>query len=148
MDWYIKAFQKLTNDDLYAILKLRMDIFVVEQECHYPELDNHDQEAIHYFLKDGHDIVANARILPKNTMSQEASIGRVAVAEKYRSRNYGRLIMQKAIDYISGQWNESVIKIEAQAHLKKFYADLGFRQVSEPYLDDGIPHVDMIWKRN
>ncbi|TFJ92332.1 GNAT family N-acetyltransferase [Lentibacillus salicampi] len=146
MDWYIKPFQNLTNDDLYALMKLRVEVFVVEQECAYPELDGYDQQAVHYFLKDDHDIAANVRILPGNTIFEEPSIGRVAVAEKFRGRGYGREIMQKAIDYISNQWHSSEIKIEAQEYLKGFYSELGFRQVSEPYLDDGIVHINMIWK--
>ncbi|WP_010529362.1 GNAT family N-acetyltransferase [Lentibacillus jeotgali] len=148
MDWYIKSFQELTNEDLYAILKLRVDIFVVEQECAYPELDDYDQQGIHYFLKDNNEIVSNVRILPRNTIFEEPSIGRVAVAESYRGRGYASEMMQKAVELVSHQWDESIIKIEAQEHLKYFYSELGFRQVSEPYLDDGIRHVDMIWKRN
>ncbi|HLS07450.1 GNAT family N-acetyltransferase [Lentibacillus sp.] len=148
MDWHIKTFHELTNDDLYALMKLRVDIFVVEQDCPYPELDGYDQQAVHYFSKIDHDIAANVRILPRNTKFAEPSIGRVAVAEKFRGHGYGREIMQKAIDYIANQWHEREIKIEAQEHLKQFYSELGFRQNSEPYLDDGIPHIDMIWKRN
>lgn|SRR5699024_2070898 len=102
MDWYIKSFQELANDELYALMKLRVDIFVVEQECVYPELDDNDQQATHYFLKDDSKIVANVRMLPGNTIFKEPSIGRVAVAEKYRGRGYASKIMQKAIDYIYG----------------------------------------------
>ncbi|SFE34364.1 ElaA protein [Lentibacillus persicus] len=148
MDWSIKSFQQLSNDNLYALLKLRVEIFVVEQECAYPELDGYDKQAIHYFLKNGDEIAANVRILPANTVFNEVSIGRVAVAKKYRGRDFGRQIMRKAIAYITDEWHETVIKIEAQEHLKKFYTDLGFRQVSESYLDDGIPHIDMLWKNS
>ncbi|GGJ90670.1 GNAT family acetyltransferase [Lentibacillus kapialis] len=147
MEWYIKPFQELTNEDLYAILKLRVDIFVVEQECPYPELDDYDQQAVHYFLKIGHDLVANVRMMPRNTTFEEPSIGRVAVAEKCRDRGYGCDIMQKAIEYICTQWHETEIKIAAQEHLKTFYSKFGFRQASESYLEDGIPHIDMIWKQ-
>lgn len=147
MDWYIKTFQELTNDELYNLMKLRVDIFVVEQECPYPELDNYDQQSIHYFLKIDGEMAANVRILPPNTKFAEASIGRVAVAEKYRGKGYGQQIMQKAIQYVAREWNETQIKIEAQEHLKKFYSALGFQQISESYLDDGIPHIDMMLER-
>lgn len=146
MEWHIKTFQDLTNDELYALMKLRVDVFVVEQECPYPELDNFDQQAIHYFLKTKNDTVANVRILPSNSKYQEASIGRVLVAKKFRGQGYAQEIMRKAIHYIVSEWNETRIKIQGQEYLNNFYSNLGFKQVSESYMDDGIPHIDMIWE--
>ncbi|GAA0431430.1 GNAT family N-acetyltransferase [Lentibacillus halophilus] len=147
MEWYVKTFNELSNDELYAILKLRMDIFVMEQNCMYSELDNYDQTSFHYFLKDGHEIVANVRILPAETKFPEASIGRVVVNPKYRGNGYGQQIMRKSIDYMTTVLAEPCIKIQGQKHLERFYTELGFRRTSESYLEDGIPHIDMVWVR-
>ncbi|RYG74305.1 GNAT family N-acetyltransferase [Lentibacillus lipolyticus] len=147
MGWYIKTFDELSNEELYAILKLRVDIFVVEQNCPYPELDDYDQTSIHYFLKDDHEIVANVRILPAGTKYPEASIGRVVVNPKYRGNGFGQEIMRKATDYTATVLAERRIKIQGQEYLERFYTELGFKQVSDSYLEDGIPHIDMIWER-
>lgn len=146
MNYEIKSFQELTNNELYQILKARVDVFVVEQKCPYPELDTFDQGAMHYYLKNGQDIVANVRILPGGTRYGEASIGRVLVTQGYRKQGYARAIMNNAIKYIQEEWNESRIKIQAQVYLEKFYQSLGFKRVSNEYLEDDIPHVDMIWE--
>ncbi|MFD1038320.1 GNAT family N-acetyltransferase [Virgibacillus byunsanensis] len=147
MEWYIKSFQELTNNDLYELMKARVDVFVVEQECPYPELDNYDQEAIHYFLKINNEMAAIVRILPADTKYQEVSIGRVMVKEKYRGNGYAQQIMKKAIEYVVNVWDESIIKLQAQEHLKDFYGSFGFKQISPSYMDDGIPHIDMVWKQ-
>ncbi|MFB4168071.1 GNAT family N-acetyltransferase [Virgibacillus sp. JSM 102003] len=146
MEWSIKTFDELTNDELYGLLKLRVDIFVVEQDCPYPELDNYDQLALHYFLKINGEFAANVRILPSNSKYEEVSIGRVSVAVKFRRQGYAQQIMQKAIEYIVNEWKEKRIKVQGQEYLKDFYSGLGFEQVSESYLEDGIPHIDMIWE--
>ncbi|GAB4075072.1 GNAT family N-acetyltransferase [Barrientosiimonas marina] len=147
MNWHVKSFQELTNDELFALMKLRVNIFVVEQACAYSELDDYDRQALHYFAEDDGDIVANVRLLPRDTAFKEPSIGRVVVAPEYRGGGYGRRIMQKAMHYIAGQWHEPVIKLSAQTHLKSFYGELDFRQLSDAYLDSGISHVDMIWEQ-
>lgn len=146
MDWFNKPFEKLTNDELYALLKLRVDVFVVEQDCPYPELDNYDQQAIHYFLKINEEFAAYVRILPSNSKYEEVSIGRVLVLKKFRRQGYAQQIMQKAIDYVMNEWKETRIKVQGQEYLKDFYSGFGFEQVSESYLEDGIPHIDMIWE--
>lgn len=148
MDWFNKPFEKLTNDELYALLKLRVDVFVVEQDCPYPELDNYDQQAIHYFLKINEEFAAYVRILPSNSKYEEVSIGRVLVLKKFRRQGYAQQIMQKAIDYVMNEWKETRIKVQGQEYLKDFYSGFGFEQVSESYLEDGIPHIDMIWEAN
>lgn len=145
MKWYINSFQDLSNESLYKILKARTDVFVVEQNCPYPELDNYDQASIHYYLKVNNEIAAYVRILPKGSKYREVSIGRVLVAKKYRGNGYARELMQKAIDYIFSDWGETEIKIQAQVYLEEFYTSLGFRKNSMSYLEDGIPHIDMIW---
>lgn len=145
MKWYINSFQDLSNESLYKILKARTDVFVVEQNCPYPELDNYDQASIHYYLKVNNEIAAYVRILPKGSKYREVSIGRVLVAKKYRGNGYARELMQKAIDYVVSDWGETEIKIQAQVYLEEFYTSLGFRKNSMSYLEDGIPHIDMIW---
>ncbi|GGB44168.1 acetyltransferase [Lentibacillus populi] len=145
MHWYKKAFQEIPAIELYQIIKARVDVFVVEQNCPYEELDNCDQKAIHYFLKINNEIAAYVRILPKGIKFPEVSIGRVLVTQKYRGKGYAKAVMQKAIDFISEEWQETTIKIQAQTYLHKFYASFGFKQVSEVYLEDDIPHIDMIW---
>lgn len=147
MKWYIKTFNELTNEELYQILQARTDIFVVEQNCPYPELDNFDQVSIHYFLKINSDIAAYVRILPSNSKYKEVSIGRVLVVKQFRGSGYAQAIMQKAVDYIVNELNEKRIKMQAQVYLKKFYSSFGFSQQSASYLEDNIPHIDMIWER-
>lgn len=146
MEWHIKTYQQLTKDELYELLKARVDVFVVEQECPYPELDNYDQESIHLFLKENGEVAANVRILPKNSKYPEVSIGRVMVVKEFRGNNFAREIMEKAISFVVEEWKENTIKIQGQLYLKKFYSSLGFRQITESYLEDDIPHIDMIWE--
>lgn len=146
MNWNIKTFQELSNEILYQIMRERVDVFVVEQTCPYPELDNYDQAAIHYFLKINNEIAAYVRMLPSGSKYEEASIGRVMVMKEYRGHGYAGVLMQKAMDYISEEWGETKIKIQAQFYLKTFYTNLGFKQLSDSYLEDGIPHIDMVWE--
>ncbi|MFC4559946.1 GNAT family N-acetyltransferase [Virgibacillus kekensis] len=146
--WHIKTFQELSNEELYALMKIRVEVFVVEQECPYPELDDNDQQAIHYFYEENGRIVANVRILPSGSKYKEVSIGRVLVAKEFRGKGFAKEIMNRAIDFIVNEWNEKKIFLQGQEHLKKFYSDLGFTQISDAYMDDGIPHIDMILERN
>lgn len=146
MTYFIKKFNELTNEELYKILQARVDVFVVEQACPYPEIDGYDQKATHYFSRDGENIMAYVRLLPSGSRYSEASIGRVLVMEKYRGNGYAREIMRRAIAYVRHDWGASKIKLQAQVYLEKFYASLGFERVSEDYLEDNIPHVDMIWR--
>ncbi|ASN07146.1 GNAT family N-acetyltransferase [Virgibacillus necropolis] len=148
MNWNVKEFQALSNDELYSIMKARVDVFVVEQECAYEEIDNYDQAAIHYFLTIDNQIAAYVRILPSNTKYEEVSIGRVLVTRDFRANGYAKLLMKKAIQFVTDEWTENTIKIQAQNYLHKFYSALGFVQISDVYLDDNIPHIDMIWSKN
>lgn len=142
-----KPFAEIATAELYQIIKARIDVFVIEQECPYTELDNCDQQAVHLWLKDDREIAAYARLLPQQTTFPEASIGRVLVANNYRGRGYANEIMQQAIAHLTDEWEETVIKIQAQTYLQMFYASHGFEQISDAYLEDGIPHIDMIWKQ-
>lgn len=143
----IKSFEELTKLELYEILRLRAKIFVVEQECVYNDLDGRDQFGVHIIGRIGHDIVAYTRVLPENTRFKEISIGRVVVASEYRGKSLGRDIMQASIHYIYSDEKTKNIRISAQCYLEKFYSDLGFEVVSEEYLEDDIPHVEMLYKK-
>lgn len=144
MDWQIKTFEQLSNRQLYLILQARVDVFVVEQQCPYPELDNYDDQAIHLYMMDKDQLFAYARLLPAGSRYQEPSIGRVLVVKNHRGKGYAYQLMNKAIDYMISNWNENTIKIQAQTYLQSFYESFGFQQITEPYLEDDIPHIDMI----
>lgn len=139
-----KTFRELTLDELYALLRVRSEVFVVEQNCVYQDLDNDDQHSIHLWLTVGNEIVAMARVCPAETHMKEVSIGRVITTE--RGKGYGKEIMLRAIEAAVATYNAHLIAIEAQEYAKGFYEQVGFHQVSEPFMMDGIPHVKMIWK--
>ena len=140
---FIKKFDELSVEELYGILELRTDIFVVEQKCPYKEIDGKDRECIHLFYKEDDQMVAYLRILPKGLSYDSVSIGRVCVKEEYRTKKLGRKIMEEALDYVENVMKEYKITIGAQEYLKDFYASFDFSRVSETYLEDGIPHLDM-----
>lgn len=149
MNWQIKHFSELTTNELYDILKLRVDVFVVEQTCYYPELDDLDRnpDSLHVFTyKDG-ALAAYLRILPKETSYKEyPSIGRVVISESARGTGLGHELIKAGIDACEEHFNTSTIKISAQEHLVKFYQQHQFEVVTEGYLEDGIPHVGMLRK--
>ena len=142
----IKTYAELTKEELYQILQLRSEVFVVEQDCVYQDIDYKDQKAIHVlgFKKD--KIVAYTRVFKPGDYFNEASIGRVVVAENKRKFKYGYDIMEASIKAILEYYNETKIKISAQTYLKKFYNNLDFKQIGEEYLEDGIPHIAMLKK--
>ena len=146
MDWYIKKFEQLSLDELYDILKMRSEIFVVEQECVYLDVDGKDKNVFHLFLKENKKILAYCRILPRGIAYEEASIGRVIVNKNFRKEKLGETLMIKAISYLKDVLKEKEIKIQAQAYLRSFYKKFGFQEISEEYLEDGIPHIDMKMK--
>jgi len=140
----IKSFQELSTNELYHILHLRSEIFVVEQNCVYQDIDYKDQKAIHVLGYLNHVLIAYTRIFKPNDYFKMASIGRVLVKQNQRKSNYGYDIMKSSIDYINQDLNENEIKISAQVYLKRFYNNLGFKEIGEEYLEDGIPHTAMI----
>lgn len=141
MELYIKRFEELTIDELYAILKLRVDVFVVEQKCPCDEIDNRDQAAIHVYLKDADGIKAYVRILDRGVVSEHVTIGRVIAAQ--RGKGLGRRVMEEAIKAAQEIFGTDTIFLEAQVYAKGFYEKLGFKSVSEAFSMDGIPHVKM-----
>ncbi|MFW5787789.1 MAG: GNAT family N-acetyltransferase [Bacillota bacterium] len=146
MDWFLKYFDELTVNQIYEILKERVDVFVVEQDCPYHEIDGKDKKSYHLWAGSKDQINAYIRILPPGISYKEASIGRVLVKEEYRRKGLGKELMTRGIEYIEKQMNEDKIRISAQQYLYDFYTDLGFKQVSEMYLEDGIPHIEMLYE--
>jgi ElaA protein len=142
--WEIKPFEGLSVNELYDILQLRSRIFVVEQNCVYLDLDGKDKVALHLFGTFDGKIVAHARLFKSGISFDNASIGRVTVDPDYRDRKWGVELMKEAIAGILEHFGESQITIGAQLYLKKFYESLGFVQSSEMYLEDDIPHIEMI----
>lgn len=147
MQWQQKTFDQLTTLELYRILRLRSEVFVVEQQCIYQDIDNKDFSAVHLFLTENNEIVAYCRLLPQGVSAPEAAIGRIIVAPSHRGKNLSRLIMQQAMEIAINDWQQKRIYIQAQAHLTKFYHSLGFISSSDAYLEDGIPHFDMVWQQ-
>ncbi len=144
----MKSFEELTTNELFAILKERVNIFVVEQNCPYPEIDDHDKIAHHLFKEEHGEIIAYARILPQEATYREVAIGRVIVTKKQRGYGVGHELMERAMDFILNDMEESIVKLSSQDYIKHFYESFGFKPVSNVYLDDGIPHVDMLYKKS
>lgn len=143
-----KAFQELNVDELYDILSLRSDIFVLEQTCLYRDIDFKDQSALHCIASvDGSTIVAYTRIFsPEKVYPDHSAIGRVLVNKQYRSLGYGKRIMEYSINQCLKHFGKYPIKISAQTYLIDFYNDLGFQEHGNSYLEDDIPHINMIYK--
>ncbi|WP_343313334.1 GNAT family N-acetyltransferase [Brucella sp. BE17] len=137
------AFDDLTPRALYEILKLRVDVFVVEQKCPYPEIDGKDFNAFQLRILDGEELAASLRVLPPETEGKPAKIGRVVVHADYRGFKLGQQLMREAIAFAQEQFPGLAIELGGQSHLQKFYGSFGFVVISEEYLEDGIPHVDM-----
>ena len=141
MELIVKTFNQLTVEELYEIYKLRVSVFVVEQNCPYQEVDDVDKVAFHLYLKDEEGIEAYARVLPPGTVFDEVSLGRV-IARKRRC-GLGTQIVSAAISTARSMFHATSIKIEAQVYAKGLYEKLGFIQKSKPFLEDGIPHILM-----
>ena len=140
-----KIFKELTTDELYELLRVRSEVFVVEQNCVYQDLDGDDQSSIHLWLTVGGKVVALARVCPAGTHMKEISIGRVITTE--RGKGYGKQIMLHAIDAAVEHFDATRIDIEAQEYARGFYERVGFRQFSEPFMLDNIPHIKMTWEQ-
>ena len=144
----VKKFSELSIEELYQILRLRSEVFVVEQDCVYQDLDNKDQISVHIFIKEKNEIVAYTRIFKSGDYYKNPSIGRVVVTKKKRGKELGKKIMISSIDYIKENLKGDKIELSAQKYLDKFYKDLGFYKIGEDYLEDGIPHQRMIKEIN
>ncbi len=143
LTWLVNSFDELDIHSLYKILYLRTSIFIVEQDTVYYDLDNKDQKALHVQGYLGDKLVAYCRLFKRGDYFEEASIGRIVVAKEYRRYGYGDQLLERAIELEETLLNETKITISAQLYLKKFYESHGFRQTSDTYLEDGIPHLQM-----
>lgn len=139
----IKRFNELSINELYNLLQLRSEVFVVEQNCVYQDVDGKDGKAIHVLGYYNDELVAYSRLFDKGDYFEETSIGRVVVKEKYREKKFGHDLMKASIKAIQDNFNETTIEISAQEYLKSFYESHGFQQISEMYLEDDIPHIRM-----
>lgn len=137
-----KSFNELTLQELYAVLKLRAAVFVVEQDCVYQDVDGKDPKATHVLGYEANELAAYTRIFKPGDYFEQASIGRVVVDPSHRRKDFGKEIMVASIAFAKAN-NFPVIKISAQCYLDKFYSDLGFTATGETYLEDGIPHQAM-----
>lgn len=136
-----KTFQELSTEELFDIYKLRVAVFVVEQNCPYQEVDEKDKVSIHMMLKEEDRIVAYLRVLPPGASFPEASIGRVIAME--RRKGYGSILVKEGIQKALETYKTDTITIEAQTYAEEFYTKLGFVRTSEEFLEDGIPHIQM-----
>ncbi|WP_104735129.1 GNAT family N-acetyltransferase [Hanstruepera ponticola] len=139
-----KEFQELNTKELYDLLQLRSEVFVVEQDCVYQDIDGKDMKAYHVLGYKNDQLVAYTRVFKTGDYFEQASIGRVVVKKSERHHKYGYDIMKASIGLIENVFNETEILISAQTYLGNFYNKLGFREIGEEYLEDGIPHIKMI----
>lgn len=147
MNFTLKTFEQLTTVELYNILKERTNVFVVEQNCPYPEVDGKDLRSYHLFKEVDGEIVAYLRILPVGVSYEETSIGRVLVKCEYRGQGLARGIFTEALQFIDQKLQETTVKIQAQDYLRDFYGAFGFEVVSDVYLEDNISHIDMLLRK-
>ncbi len=143
MEWHIKKFEDLSLEELYRILQIRVEVFVVEQNCPYPEIDGKDKYCWHLYAEEHGEILAYARLLPPGISYEEAAIGRVLVAGAYRGSGLGKELMEQSVVFLIDKMNYSSIRLQAQEYAEQFYSSFGFQRISEIYLEDNIPHVDM-----
>ncbi|MCL4115645.1 UNVERIFIED_CONTAM: hypothetical protein GTU68_056396 [Idotea baltica] len=148
--WKVVQFSQLTAIQLYQLIKLRSDIFVVEQNCIYSELDDKDHQTgvLHLLGYKGEELIACARLLPAGVSFPSVSIGRVAIKKNMRKKGLGHILMDQALMCCEEHWPQKNIEISAQEYLNKFYLQYNFINTSAVYIDDGIPHIDMILKKS
>ena len=144
--WKIKTFKELSTQELYKIIQARVEVFVIEQNCPYQDLDNTDQAAIHLWAEIDHEVVAYCRIFDAGIKYEECSIGRVLTTEKGRGKNLGRQMMKFAVEVIENRFRKTSIRISAQDYLLKFYQEFGFESTGKNYLEDDLPHTEMLRK--
>lgn len=144
ISWRVARFDELCLDRLYAILAARVAVFVVEQDCPYQDLDGLDRCGLHLAAWSDDGVMAYARVLPPGERFAEPSIGRVLTVQSARGKGLGRELMRRSIDVAHAHYPCRGLRISAQRYLERFYAELGFKTASESYLEDGIPHVEMI----
>ena len=143
---FVQPYSKLNLDHFHDIIALRIKIFVIEQDCPYQDLDGKDKLAHHLFYTNNEDeVIAATRILPQNISYAEVSIGRVVVDESYRGTGLGHLIMEESMNFVQDEFGQVDIRLSAQKHLENYYGKHGFKSTGKEYLEDGIPHVEMLY---
>ncbi len=140
----LKSFSSLLPSELYAIIRLRNEVFVVEQNCVFQDADNKDQESLHLMYWNGTELMAYCRLLPAGLAYKEMSIGRVVSSPSYRKTGAGRQLIKEAIERIYKSFGRGPIRIGAQCYLIQFYASFGFESEGKVYLEDGIEHIEMV----
>ncbi len=147
MEWKYKEFTELSAAEIHEILKLRQDVFIIEQTCIYPDIDGKDEASTHLFaVDDENSICAYMRIIAPGLHYQEAALGRILTVQTSRGTGLGKALIEKGIETVAQEFPGQSIKISAQEHLERFYQGFGFVTSSKPYDDDGIMHIDMIRK--
>ncbi|MBI4931361.1 MAG: GNAT family N-acetyltransferase [Bacteroidetes bacterium] len=142
--WTCKHFKDLTNEELYEIFRLRVSVFVVEQNCPYQDADGKDLKAFHVTGKQNEELIAYARIVFPNVSYKEVSIGRVITSKEARRTGAGKILMEKSMKFIKKEFGKVPVRIGAQLYLQKFYEGFGFVREGSEYLEDGIPHIIML----
>lgn len=150
--WQCRPWAELDREQLYGLLRLRAEVFVVEQNCPYQDLDGKDRQGLHLWaehaehpLSEGGEALATTRLLPAGvSYAEEVSIGRVVTASQARGTGLGKELMRRSLDALHGAWPGQDIRLSAQCYLEQFYRDFGFESVGESYLEDGIPHIAMV----
>ncbi len=143
MSWTTAHFDDFTSRELYAVMRLRQEVFVVEQNCVYPDLDGLDLDGMHILYREDGELLAYLRCLKPGVSYPQSSLGRIVVAPSGRGRDLGRELVKRGINYNLQTWPDSDIRIGAQAYLEKFYRSLGFVADGQPYMEDGIEHIHM-----
>ncbi|MCF1714099.1 GNAT family N-acetyltransferase [Flavihumibacter sp. RY-1] len=144
IQWQLKSFEELTPHQLYQLLRLRSEVFVVEQQCIFLDMDNKDQHCFHLLGWKGELLAASTRLVPPGISYPEMSIGRVVSSPQVRGTGIGRELMEVSVKACYELWGNAPIRIGAQCYLEKFYQSLGFEPEGEIYLEDGIPHIEMV----
>ena len=142
--WKIKPFSKLSTEELYQILQIRQEVFIVDQTCYYLDADGYDQQAVHIWAEKEGEILAYSRVFEPGIKYKEASIGRVLTNPNYRKNKLGKILIRFSINTIEARFRTQSIRISAQDYLLHFYSEFGFQDTGKKYLEDDIPHTEMV----
>lgn len=147
MNWQVKKYSELSIDEFHDIIQLRIEVFVIEQNCPYQDLDGKDKKAHHLFCKNKKgEILATSRILPEGISYQEVAIGRIVTSEKARGTGLGHELLEKSMNFCKEEYGPGPIRLSAQKHLENYYNRHNFFSTGKEYLEDGIPHIEMLFK--
>lgn len=146
IQWKLSAFDALSVHELYELLQLRTEVFVLEQNCLFQDLDGTDSQATHLMGRRGGQLLAYARCFPAGIKFAEASIGRIVTSQRVRGSGLGHLLIEQALAAVATLWGRQPVRIGAQARVKNFYTGHGFGDAGVAYLEDGIEHLEMIWQ--